>query len=296
MANVIETSNLVKTFGATKALDGLDLGVGPGEVHGFLGPNGSGKSTAIRILLGMIRRDSGDARVLGMDPWRDSREIHRRIAYVPGEVNLWPNLTGGEILDLLGGLRGGIDPVRRAELCDLFELDLRAKGGSYSRGNRQKVALVAALSTDAEIYFFDEPTAGLDPLKEVAFQQCVNEIRRAGGTVLLSSHILAQVEELADNLTIIRGGRAIESGSLNEMRHISRSRVEATVASDPHGLDLMPGVHDVVISGDRIECSVDPSSLDEVLRWLLERGVADLVTRPPTLEDLFLGEYGKESG
>ena len=293
MTNVIKTTSLVKTFGSTKALDGLDLKVGRGEVHGFLGPNGSGKSTAIRILLGMIRSDSGEATVLDMDPWRESREIHRRVAYVPGEVNLWPNLTGGEILDLLGNLRGGVDPDRRAELCEIFDLNLRAKGGSYSRGNRQKVALIAALSTDAEIYFFDEPTAGLDPLKEVAFQQCVNEIRDEGGTVLLSSHILAQVEELADNLTIIRSGKAIESGSLSEMKRISRSRVEATVASDPQGLDLMPGVHDVVITGDRIECSVEPSSLDEVLRWLLERGVTDLVTRPPTLEDLFLGEYGR---
>lgn len=291
---MIETSNLVKTFGATRALDGLDLKVKRGRVHGFLGPNGAGKSTAIRVLLGMIRADSGDARVLGMEPWRDSREIHRRIAYVPGEVNLWPNLTGGETLDLLGGLRGGVDEARRDELCDLFELDLRAKGGSYSRGNRQKVALVAALSTDAELYFFDEPTAGLDPLKEVAFQQCVNEIRDGGGTVLLSSHILAQVEELTDDLTIIRNGRAIESGSLDEMRHLARSQVEATLASDPSGLDLMPGVHDVKVDGDRISCSVEPDQLQELLRWLLDREVSDLVTRPPTLEDLFLREYGKE--
>ena len=292
--HVIETSGLVKTFGTTKALDGLDLEVRRGRVHGFLGPNGAGKSTAIRVLLGMIRADSGQARVLGMDPWRDSREIHHRIAYVPGEVNLWPNLTGGETLDLLGGLRGGVDETRRDELCELFELDLRAKGGSYSRGNRQKVALVAALATDAEVYFFDEPTAGLDPLKEVAFQECVNEIRGDGGTVLLSSHILAQVEELTDDLTIIRDGKAIESGSLDEMRHLARSQVEATLASDPSGLDLMPGVHDVAVDGDRISCSVEPGQLQELLRWLLDRDVSDLVTRPPTLEDLFLREYGKE--
>lgn len=294
MPVVIETSGLVKTFGRTRALDGLDLVVESGKVHGFLGPNGAGKSTAIRVLLGMIRADSGTARVLGMDPWRESREIHRRIAYVPGEVNLWPNLTGGETLDLLGGLRGGVDEARRRELCDLFELDLRAKGGSYSRGNRQKVALVAALSTNAEIYFFDEPTAGLDPLKEVAFQRCVNEIRETGGTVLLSSHILAQVEELTDDLTIIRDGKAIESGSLDEMKHLARSQVEATLASDPSGLDLMPGVHDVVIDGSRISCSVEPDELQALLRWLLDREVSDLVTRPPTLEDLFLREYGKD--
>ena len=294
MTAVISTSNLVKTFGATRALDGLDLKVGRGEVHGFLGPNGAGKSTAIRVLLGMIRADSGEASVLGMDPWKQSREIHRRIAYVPGEVNLWPNLTGGETLDLLGGLRGGVNMKRREELCEMFELDLKAKGGSYSRGNRQKVALVAALSTDAEVYFFDEPTAGLDPLKEVAFQQCVDRIRADGGTVLLSSHILAQVEQLVDNLTIIRRGAAIESGSLSEMKHLARAQVEATVGSDPSGLDLMPGVHDVEVEGDRIRCSVEPDSLEDLLRWLLEREVSDLVTRPPTLEDLFLREYGKE--
>lgn len=296
MADVIETSNLVKTFGSTRALDGLDLTVGQGEVHGFLGPNGAGKSTAIRVLLGMIRSNSGEARVLGMDPWSESREIHRRVAYVPGEVNLWPNLTGGEILDLLGDLRGGVDPDRRRELCEVFELDLRAKGGSYSRGNRQKVALIAALSTDAELYFFDEPTAGLDPLKEVAFQKCVNEIRDSGGTVLLSSHILAQVEQLADSLTIIRKGKVIESGSLDEMRHLSRLRVEATVDSDPSGLDLMPGVHAVEVDGNRISCSVEPDQLQELLRWLLDRDVSNLVTRPPTLEDLFLEEYGREGG
>lgn len=294
MTAVISTSNLVKTFGATRALDGLDLEVGRGEVHGFLGPNGAGKSTAIRVLLGMIGADSGEASVLGMDPWKQSREIHRRIAYVPGEVNLWPNLTGGETLDLLGGLRGGVNMKRREELCEMFELDLKAKGGSYSRGNRQKVALVAALSTDAEVYFFDEPTAGLDPLKEVAFQQCVDRIRADGGTVLLSSHILAQVEQLVDNLTIIRRGAAIESGSLSEMKHLARAQVEATVGSDPSGLDLMPGVHDVEVDGDRIRCSVEPDSLEDLLRWLLEREVSDLVTRPPTLEDLFLREYGKE--
>ncbi len=291
---LVLTDGLVKRFGSTVALDGLDLRVRRGQVHGFLGPNGSGKSTAIRVLLGLIRADAGRATVLGLDPWSDATEIHRRVAYVPGEVNLWPNLTGGETLDLLASLRGGVDDVRRDELCKIFELDLRAKGGSYSRGNRQKVALVAALSTGAELYVFDEPTAGLDPLKEVAFQQCVREIQEEGGTVLLSSHILAQVEELADDLTIIRRGRAIESGSLSEMKRLARSEVEATVGSDPAGLELMPGVHDVVIEDDRITCSVDPKGLEDLLRWLLERKVTNLVTRPPTLEDLFLSEYGKE--
>ena len=293
---VIVTRGLVKRFGSTRALDSLDLSVGRGEVHGFLGPNGAGKSTAIRVLLGMIRADSGESRVLGMEPWTDSRTIHQRIAYVPGEVNLWPNLTGGETLDLLARLRGGVDLDRRAELCEIFELDLRAKGGSYSRGNRQKVALIAALATEAEIYFFDEPTAGLDPLKEVAFQNCVREIQASGGTVLLSSHILAQVEQLADTLTIIRNGRAIESGSLTRMKHLARSEVEATVVGDPSGLDLMPGVHDVEIDGDRVRCSVEPDELKGLLRWLLDREVADLVTRPPTLEDLFLREYGRGDG
>ncbi len=287
----IEAKGLVKKFGATRALDGFDLEVEPGQVHGFLGPNGSGKSTTIKVLLGLIRADGGQARVLGLDPWTEATSIHHRVAYVPGEVNLWPNLTGGEVLDLLADLRGTGDRRRRDELCERFELNTREKCGSYSRGNRQKVALVAALSTEADLYVFDEPTAGLDPLKEAEFQDCVREIREEGRTVLLSSHILAQVEQLADSLTIIRNGKAIGTGSLPEMKHLARSRIEATIGGDPTGLETLPGVHEVEVENDRVRLSVDPEGLEEVLRWLLERQVTDLVSRPPTLEDLFLSEY-----
>lgn len=294
--NVILTRGLVKRFGSTVALDGLDLTVKQGQVHGFLGPNGAGKSTLIRVLLGLIRADGGEAGVLGMDPWRRSREIHRRTAYVPGEVSLWPNLTGGEVLDLLASLRGGTNLARRDELCRRFDLDLRARGGTYSRGNRQKVALIAALSTDAEVFLFDEPTAGLDPLKEEVFQECVAEIRQRGGTVLLSSHILAQVEQLVDTLTIIRSGRTVQTGSLEEMKRLARSRVAATLRSEPVGLELMPGVHDVQVDGDRVRFTVDTDRLEDSLRWLLDRGVEDLSTRPPSLEDIFLEEYRTNEG
>ncbi len=294
--NVILTRALVKRFGRTVALDGLDLTVRKGEVHGFLGPNGAGKSTLIRLLLGLIRADGGEAGVLGMDPWKRSREIHRRVAYVPGEVNLWPNLTGGEVLDLLASLRGGCDLTRREELCRRFDLKLTSKGGTYSRGNRQKVALVAALSTDAELYLFDEPTAGLDPLKESVFQECVAEIRERGGTVLLSSHILAQVEQLVDSLTIIRKGRTVETGSLEEMKHLARSKVVATLRSEPVGIELMQGVHDVEIDGMRVRFSVETDRLEDSMKWLLERGIEDVSTRPPSLEDIFLGEYRANEG
>ena len=214
MAAAITVSELVKTFGATRALDGLDLSVEAGEVHGFLGPNGSGKTTTIRVLLGLLRGDSGHASVLGKDPWRDAVELHRHLAYVPGDVNLWPNMSGGEVIDLLGDLRGGIDQRRRDELLDRFDLDPTKKGRTYSKGNRQKVALVAALASDVELLILDEPTSGLDPLMEAVFQDCVMEVRTPGRTVLLSSHILAEVEALCDRVSIIRLGRTVESGTL----------------------------------------------------------------------------------
>lgn len=287
----IQVKGLIKTFGATRALDGLDLEVETGQVHGFLGPNGSGKSTTIKVLLGLIRADGGQARVLGLDPWTEATSIHHRVAYVPGEVNLWPNLTGGEVLDLLADLRGTGDTRLRDELCERFGLNTSEKCGSYSRGNRQKVALIAALSTEADLYVFDEPTAGLDPLKEAEFQNCVREIRDEGRTVLLSSHILGQVEQLADSLTIIRGGKTIDTGSLREMKRLARSRIEATIDGDPAGLEMLAGVHDVEVENGRVRISVDPEGLEDVLRWLLARQVTDLVSRPPTLEDLFLSEY-----
>src|SRR5580693_1957878 len=239
--NAIEVSGLRKDYGKTVALDGLDLTVAAGEVHGFLGPNGSGKTTTIRILLGLLRPSGGTARLLGADPWRAAVPLHRRLAYVPGDVTLWPGLTGGEIIDLLGRLRGGLDPRRRQALTERFQLDPAKKARAYSKGNRQKVALIAALASDAELLLLDEPTAGLDPLMEATFRDCITEERQAGRTVLLSSHILAEAEALSDRVTIIRAGRTVETGTLAEMRHLTRDLVDAELAG-PVRLDGLPGV------------------------------------------------------
>ncbi|MDG4816597.1 ABC transporter ATP-binding protein [Micromonospora sp. WMMD956] len=292
METPIEISGLVKTFGRTRALDGLDLTVRAGEVHGFLGPNGAGKSTAIRVLLGLLRADAGTVRLLGGDPWRDAVALHRRLAYVPGDVTLWPNLTGGEVIDLLGRMRGGLDRARRDKLLAAFELDPRKKGRAYSKGNRQKVGLVAALASDAELLILDEPTSGLDPLMEEVFQHWVRRARADGRTVLLSSHILGEVEALCDRVTIIRAGRAAEAGTLSELRHLQRTSVDAELAGPPHGLAGLPGVHDLRVDGDRVRFDVDTPALDAALRRLTEIGVRSLVSRPPTLEELFLRHYG----
>ncbi|GAA4210317.1 ABC transporter ATP-binding protein [Actinocatenispora rupis] len=291
MSDAISVTGLFKSFGRTKALDGLDLHVKTGEVHGFLGPNGAGKSTTIRILLGLLRADGGTASLLGGDPWRDATTLHRRLAYVPGDVNLWPTLTGGEVIDLLGRLRGGLDPKRRAELLDRFDLDPRKKGRSYSKGNRQKVALVAALASDVELLVLDEPTSGLDPLMEEVFRDCVAEERRGGRTVLLSSHILAEVEALCDRVSIIRGGRTVETGTLAELRHLTRTSVSAELAGPVDGVAAMPGVYDLVADGNRLTCEVDTARLDELLRRLTTVGVRSLTSQPPTLEQLFLRHY-----
>src|SRR3954463_5584846 len=257
MAGVIETQGLVKRFGSTCALDGLDLTVEQGQVHGFLGPNGAGKSTTIRVLLGLLRKDAGEARLFGGDPWRQAAELHGRLAYVPGDVNLWPNLTGGEVIDLLGRLRGGLDETRRAQLLDRFDLDPTKKGRSYSKGNRQKVALVAALASDVELLVLDEPTSGLDPLMESVFRDCVDEFRTEGHTVLFRSHILAEVERLCERVSIIRAGRCVESGSLAELRHLTRPSIVAALERVPQGLAALPGVHDVEIDGLRVQLEVD---------------------------------------
>jgi ABC-2 type transport system ATP-binding protein len=290
----IDISGLVKTFGHVRALDGLELTVESGEVHGFLGPNGAGKSTTIRVLLGLLRADAGGVRMLGGDPWRDAVELHRRIAYVPGDVNLWPQLTGGEAIDLLGRLRGGLDPARRAELVERFELDPTKKGRTYSKGNRQKVALVAGLASDAELLLLDEPTSGLDPLKETVFRECIEEVRQAGRTVLLSSHILAEVEALCDRVSIIRAGKTVETGTLAELRHLTRTAIDVETVREPAGLDALPGVHDLQVDNHRARFDVDTARLDEALRHLSGLGVRTLTSTPPTLEELFLRHYGDE--
>jgi ABC-2 type transport system ATP-binding protein len=272
--SAVSASGLVKTFGATRALDGLELEVAEGEVHGFLGPNGAGKSTTIRVLLGLLRADSGSARLLGGDPWREATALHRRLAYVPGDVTLWPNLSGGEAIDLLARLRGGLDESRRAELLERFELDPTKKGRAYSKGNRQKVALVAALASDVELLILDEPTSGLDPLMEAVFRECVADERRRGRTVLLSSHILSEVEALCDRVTIIRSGRTVETGTLASLRHLTRIAIEAETADGNHVVE-----------------QVEPGELQGVLERLVQAGVKSLVSRPPTLEELFLRHY-----
>ena len=292
MENAIRVSGLVKTFGRTRALDGLDLTVRTGEVHGFLGPNGAGKSTTIRVLLGLLRADAGAVRLLGGDPWRDAVALHRRLAYVPGDVTLWPNLSGGEVIDLLGRMRGGLDKKRRAELLEAFELDPRKKGRAYSKGNRQKVGLVAALASRVELLVLDEPTSGLDPLMEEVFQTFIREDKRDGRTVLLSSHVLAEVEALCDRITIIRSGRDVETGTLAELRHLRRTAIDAELAGAPNGLAELPGVHDLRIDGSRVRFDVDTVALDGALRQLTAIGVRSLVSQPPTLEELFLRHYG----
>ena len=293
MAHAIEVRGLQKAFGVTRALNGLDLTVRAGEVHAFLGPNGAGKTTTLRILLGLLKADAGEARLLGGDPWRDATRLHRRLAYVPGDVTLWPGLTGGEIIDLLGRLRGDLDPKRRQALCERFGLDPAKKARTYSKGNRQKVALVAALASDAELLLLDEPTSGLDPLMEATFRECVEEERRDGRTILLSSHILAEAEALSDRVSIIRGGRIVETGTLADLRHLTRTSIDAELAG-PVDLAGVPGVHDLDVQGTRVRCQVDHDSLTGVLRSLTAAGVRTLTCRPPTLEELFLRHYSAE--
>lgn len=289
--NAIEINGLVKNFGTVRALDGLDLTVAEGEVHGFLGPNGAGKSTTIRILLGLVRADGGSARLLGGEPWTDAVDLHRQIAYVPGDVTLWPSLTGGETIDLLARMRGGIDEERRAELVERFDLDPAKKARAYSKGNRQKVSLVSAFSSHARLLLLDEPSSGLDPLMENVFQQCVADARDRGVTVLLSSHILAETEALCQRVTIIRAGRTVESGTLDSMRHLSRTSIKAEMIGDPGDIATIKGVEDVVLDGHTLHAQVDSESLGEVIKRLGDAGVRSLVSQPPTLEELFLRHY-----
>jgi ABC-type multidrug transport system ATPase subunit len=295
VTTAIEIAELVKDFGPRiRALDGLDLRVEAGEVHGFLGPNGAGKTTTIRVLLGLLRADGGRVELLGGDPWRDAVGLHRRLAYVPGEVNLWPNLTGGEVIDVLGDLRGGLDSRRREELLERFQLDPTKRIRAYSKGNRQKVALVAAFSSDVELYLLDEPTSGLDPLMEAVFQDVVQELRAEGRSILLSSHILSEVEALCDRVTIIRAGRAAESGTFSDLRHLTRTSIVVDTVNPLECVSRWPGVHDARIDDRHAELSVDAGELNKVLAGLVDLEVRSLVTSPPTLEELFLRHYGED--
>ena len=294
MSVAISLRNVVKTFGPTRALDGLDLEIAAGEVHGYLGPNGSGKSVTIRTLLGLLRHDSGEVRLLDGDPWRDAVTLHKRLAYVPGDVSLWPNLSGGEIIDYFGRLRGDLDQPRRDELIERFELDPRKKAGTYSKGNRQKVALVLALSSNAELLLLDEPTAGLDPLMETVFQEYIHEVAREGRTVMLSSHILAEVEKLCDRVTIIRHGRTVQSGSLDDLRTTTRTAVTVTTDSPVVGLETTQGVHSLRTEAGALRFEVEEAALGGVMNHLAGFGIRSLVSQPPTLEELFLREYGDD--
>jgi len=294
--SAIAVQGLVKRFGSTLALDHLDLTVGAGEVHGFLGPNGAGKTTTLRILLGLLHKDAGESTVLGQDPWREVASLHRRLAFVPGDVSLWPNLSGGEVIDLLGELRGGLDRRRRAELIERFQLDPRKKCRAYSKGNRQKVALIAAFASDVELYLLDEPTSGLDPLMMAVFQDVVHEAHAAGRTVLLSSHILSEVEALCDHLTIIRAGHTADSGRFEDLRHLTRTTVVVETAEPLESIAQLPGVYDATIDGTKGEFSVEHDELNAALERLVALDVRALTTSPPTLEELFLRHYSDQPG
>ncbi|MEO9328985.1 ABC transporter ATP-binding protein [Gordonia aurantiaca] len=286
----IEARGLRKSFGKFEALRGLDLEVRRGEVHGFLGPNGAGKSTAIRVLLGLLRADAGTVRLLDGDPWRDVVELHRRLAYVPGDVALWPSITGGEMIDLLGSLRGGLVEERRADLVERFELDTTKRGRQHSKGNRQKAALVAALASDVELLILDEPTTGLDPLMENVFQQAVAEAKARGTTVLLSSHILAEVETLADRLSIIREGKVVETGTLTDLRGHTRTAIRAELDTIPSA-ERLGDFHDLHVERHRLTATVDSDRVGTAMEVLTAHGLRSLTVAPPSLESLFLRLY-----
>lgn len=293
---IINVSGLIKKFGHFKALDGLNLSVEKGQVHGFLGPNGAGKSTTIRILLGLLQKTDGVATLFGEDPWKKSTELHRRLAYVPGEVNFWPNLSGGEIIDLLGDLRGGLDEDMRAELVKSFQLETKKKFRTYSKGNRQKVALIAALTSDVELYVLDEPTSGLDPLMEAVFQKHIHRLKKKGKTVLLSSHILAEVDALCDYATLIRNGKTVATGALKDIQHFHRTIFEIETKKSAESIAKLKGVHSFKSDKNKSTFEVEPSELDEVMKALAKMDLAHITSHPPKLEQLFMHYYNDESG
>ncbi len=292
--NIIHIQNLTKSFGKTQALKGINLEVKRGEVHGFIGPNGAGKSTTIRILLGILRKTAGEITLFGKDPWKDAVELHRKLVYVPGDVTLWPDLSGGEVIDFLGRLHGGLNVSKRNQLIERFQLDTTKKSRTYSKGNRQKVALVAAFSCDAELYLLDEPTSGLDPLMEVIFQECVAEVKKAGKTILLSSHILSEVETLCDRVSIIRQGQIVESGTLENLRYITRTTISVETSKSAVRMENLPGIHDVSRDGLKYRFSVDSNAITKVMEVLLPLGIKSLTVEPPSLEELFMRHYGDD--
>jgi len=291
---ILKVNNLTKKFGNFTALDGINLEVNQGEVYGFIGPNGAGKTTTIRILLGILKATSGTATIFGQDAWTDAVEIHKRIAYVPGDVSLWPNLTGGEVIDLFVKLRGANNQNRREQLIKRFDLDPSKKCGTYSKGNRQKVALIAAFASDADLYILDEPTSGLDPLMELVFQECVQEIKAEGKSVFLSSHILSEVEKLCDRVSIIRQGKIIETGSLQELRHLTRTRVRVETAKPIENLTEITGVYEVEEFPGGAAFQVEGDRLGEVIKYISNYDIISLESAPPTLEELFMHHYQGE--
>lgn len=293
---IIKMNNIRKKFGKFTALDGIDLEVEKGDIYGFIGPNGAGKTTAIRVLLGILKASSGSATVFDQDVWKDAVQIHKRLAYVAGDVNLWPNLTGGEVIDLFLKLGGSKDRKRRDDLVEIFQLDPSKKCRTYSKGNRQKVALIAAFASDADLYILDEPTSGLDPLMENIFQKCVRHARDQGKTILLSSHILSEVERLCNKVSIIRQGQIIESGSLDQLRHLTRTRMEVQSKKPIESLDKIQGIHDLEVRDRSLYFQVDSEEMDDVIRYISQFGIEKLESYPPTLEDLFMRHYKGEDG
>ena len=298
MENQIVSLNKVeKRFGKFQALKDVTFDVNKGEVLGFIGPNGSGKSTTIRILLGMLKKSGGEATIFGKDVWKEDTAIHKNISYVPGDVFLWPNLTGGEIIDLLLRLNDQKRTQRTEELIKKFQLDPKKKARTYSKGNRQKIALVAALSQEAELYIFDEPTSGLDPLNEKSFQEEVLKLKGAGKSILLSSHILSEVEKMCDRIAIIREGEIIETGDLNSMRHLTRLEIAVETKEPLDGIEQLAGVHTAHFSGDahrKAVLSVDRDQMTQIMIFLAEKQIINLTSTPPTLEDLFMRYYEKQ--
>lgn len=291
-ASVLEVRNLTKRFGKVTAIDGIDLTLNPGEVFGYIGPNGAGKTTTINVLLGILKASSGSAEIFGMDAWKDAVEIHKRVSFVPGDVNLWPNLTGGEVIDLFTSLRGKADPAKRERLLDLFQLDPTKKCRTYSKGNRQKVALVAAFASNADLYILDEPTSGLDPIMEQVFQECVNEQKEQGKTILLSSHILSEVERLCDRVSIIREGKIIETGTLSQLRHLTSTTMTVDTAAPIENLEAIPGVSGIQRLSHGVSFQVEAAEIGSVVAQLSQYGITKLESTPPTLENLFMRHYG----